>query len=979
MKKRLSLFLVFALLFTASVPMLGVQAATLAGAGTAADPYQITSYEDLLAMESITGNYNREFKLMNNITMPKDTMIPYLEGQFDGDGHTIEVNITGIVEGNVGLFKYLKYGSGIRNLIVDGTVTAVAGNASASGFVALMDGANAFRSCVNKANVSNTGTGDGTAGVAGFAGSFKSGGIAFYDCVNEGTITGVNAAAAGGIVGRRTNSAIKEFVNCKNTGIVQADGYTGYVGGIAGDLRALSGSSSLIKLCSNYGKVTGNTSSGFVGGIVGYAQDITSIETSYNAGVVTNTNGSAGGILGYSNKATMPVTNCFNAGEVNSTKTGQKGYAIVYNNAAMSNSYNVYPGLPLTSMTSGGTNNYNILTVGIAAETGTTLLSAEAMKSASSYTDWDFETVWTTGNEAYPYPQQQENMVTQPITVPDPQLPDFTEGTGSVSDPYIIKTEDEFKKIKDNPGSAFKLANNIDLTNVEYVPFNFSGTLDGNDKTVKVAIKSTADTVGLFSTASGSVTIKNLTVAGSVEGKSYVGGLIGNASGMTSPSRIENCVNLATVTGTGERIGGIMGTDYPSSGRDFTFTDLSNEGKISGSDYVGGIIGMSHHDVKNSRNIAVIEAGRVAGGMIGWTYGKGASNCYNSGDIIARATVGGIIGLYEGDPAGRVENCYNTGEITVTASGNTVFGGILGEMGDAKSKKTLTIANCYNIGKARNAFAFNPITTVPTDTKRPDYIVGTIVETNCFYLSPEKEAASNGGASAPKTVEELKASAGDLGSAFAAGTGAYAFPQLVAVNNDAASPVFHVVTVTSNGNGTTTPNCPVYVADGKTLTIVPRAEDGYIVKEISFNGTAIPGVASYETPAITEDSAVIITFALPAPEQAVIPCTAAFSAVEGGAPMGIVFGTIQFGASNPIVEYGMLIASDVSIALEDFNLENSSVTIAKGVAAFNAKGQYGIKFIGAEMTGKTYSTRAYVKYADGTVLYGDILVPFTAQ
>ena len=63
-------------------------------------------------------------------------------------------------------------------------------------------------------------------------------------------------------------------------------------------------------------------------------------------------------------------------------------------------------------------------------------------------------------------------------------------------------------------------------------------------------------------------------------------------------------------------------------------------------------------------------------------------NCTNSGNVIGKASVAGIVG---GIPLmGSIENCYNEGEI----NGNNNIGGIVGAL-----NPNTTVRNCYNTGR----------------------------------------------------------------------------------------------------------------------------------------------------------------------------------------------------------------------------------------------------------------------------------------
>lgn len=117
-------------------------------------------------------------------------------------------------------------------------------------------------------------------------------------------------------------------------------------------------------------------------------------------------------------------------------------------------------------------------------------------------------------------------------------------GTGTITDPYIIQTPQQFMEIKHNLSAHYKLGNDLDFTGIIYEPIgtsaeNFTGSLDGaNFKILNLTIsKSDTDYIGLFA-YSRNAEIKNLHLENiDITGRSYVGGLVAH---MTN-SKINNC------------------------------------------------------------------------------------------------------------------------------------------------------------------------------------------------------------------------------------------------------------------------------------------------------------------------------------------------------------------------------------------------------------------------------------------------------
>ncbi len=102
---------------------------------------------------------------------------------------------------------------------------------------------------------------------------------------------------------------------------------------------------------------------------------------------------------------------------------------------------------------------------------------------------------------------------------------------------------------------------------------------------------SSSDVTGGYSDTGGLVgecyrgVITNCWSSGNVKGNNCVGGLIGSSSGVSDEVVISNCYSLGNVTGTGQDIGGLIGTS------DGTITNCYSASSVSGDDYVGGFAG----------------------------------------------------------------------------------------------------------------------------------------------------------------------------------------------------------------------------------------------------------------------------------------------------------------------------------------------------------------------------------------------------
>lgn len=123
-------------------------------------------------------------------------------GVFDGQNHTVTLNLTKTDMTCAGLFGCITTGSVIKNVITAGSVTGNNFTAGLAGCVVIQDGANArIENCINNADVTAvTGAGGGITG--GMDRSFLSDatmGVDIIRCGNTGTIS--SAHFAGGISG----------------------------------------------------------------------------------------------------------------------------------------------------------------------------------------------------------------------------------------------------------------------------------------------------------------------------------------------------------------------------------------------------------------------------------------------------------------------------------------------------------------------------------------------------------------------------------------------------------------------------------------------------------------------------------------------------------------------------------------------------------------------------------------------------------
>ena len=181
----------------------------------------------------------------------------------------------------------------------------------------------------------------------------------------------------------------------------------------------------------------------------------------------------------------------------------------------------------------------------------------------------------------------------------------------------------------------------------------FKGIFDGNNHALTVNI-SASGYIGLFGYIQDA-TIKRVKLAGIVNGESDADGGHGGLVGYSKNGIVENCHNSATLNCAYKRNGGIVGYNEYGTIRYCTNSgsvrSCSNSGSVSGDLYIGGIVGESYSEPFRASTTS------------GIVYG------YNEGEITGSDGVAGIVG--EADN-GLIQSCYNVGKIT--CSGESVHG-----------------------------------------------------------------------------------------------------------------------------------------------------------------------------------------------------------------------------------------------------------------------------------------------------------------
>ena len=321
-------------------------------------------------------------------------------------------------------------------------------------------------------------------------------------------------------------------------------------------------------------------------------------------------------------------------------------------------------------------------------------------------------------------------------------------GTGTAEDPFLIQDIDDLIWFRDEvnagntyAGKTIKLADDIDLGSKEWTPIGnssnqFMGYFDGNDKTISnLKITGNNRYVGLFGyikgngmSSSTTPSVKDLTLTNvSVSGDYYVGGL----SGQAYTCNITNVHVSGTVSGT-RYVGGLVGHVYTY------FKDCSFTGEATCSfDALGGIAGAGDCRAYDCSVIGTVSGSNWVGGIVGnGQEGTSAVGCYVKANVSTSSNwyfgVGGIAGVAgHGYTGSEFRNNYFDGEVYL--EGTKVDAIIMGivNANDNASIGTVVEGNSWNT-------AYYPAET-------PVYVVAEIAKSDA---TPDQWKA---GASAEKS------------------------------------------------------------------------------------------------------------------------------------------------------------------------------------------------------------------------------------
>ena len=213
------------------------------------------------------------------------------------------------------------------------------------------------------------------------------------------------------------------------------------------------------------------------------------------------------------------------------------------------------------------------------------------------------------------------------------------------------------------------LDTDIDLTGKDWTPIgtsvdnSYKGTFDGGGHTITGLTFTTNDEyAGLFGWLNRAGTVKNVVMEGvQITSNQIYGGSIGGVAGY-SWGTIENCSVSGSVSGT-VYVGGVVGAQIGGS-----ITGCSSSATVKGTVDVGGVAGQTNGGATltacyatGNVTLEIDPRKNIAGGsLVGFNGGNGVRACYATGNVTSTgSSTGNVhIGGFFGDNYTSVTACY---------------------------------------------------------------------------------------------------------------------------------------------------------------------------------------------------------------------------------------------------------------------------------------------------------------------------------
>ena len=297
-----------------------------------------------------------------------------------------------------------------------------------------------------------------------------------------------------------------------------------------------------------------------------------------------------------------------------------------------------------------GSNTYTALVAPQSVVAGTAFITCTFTNGKTFVYKMKNATDWQAGGE-----------YTYTVSLTAAKDPGYTiEGNGS----YTVTSADGLMHVADlvNGGKTdinITLDKNIDLTGKDWTPIgtdydnSYKGTFDGGGHTITGLTFTTNDEyAGLFGWLNRAGTVKNVVMEGvQITSNQIYGGSIGGVVGY-GWGTIENCSVSGSVSGT-VYVGGVVGAQIGGS-----ITGCSSSATVKGTVDVGGVAGQTNSSATLTACYAtgnvIIEMDpkkNIAGGsLVGMNAGSSLLACYATGNVTSTGSstgymhIGGFLG-----------------------------------------------------------------------------------------------------------------------------------------------------------------------------------------------------------------------------------------------------------------------------------------------------------------------------------------------
>ena len=329
-------------------------------------------------------------------------------------------------------------------------------------------------------------------------------------------------------------------------------------------------------------------------------------------------------------------------------------------------------GVQLTGLSTEGGNPAEIIPYDKGSNTYTALVAPQSVAAGTAFITCTF-----TNGKTFVYKMknatdwQAGGEYTYTVSLTAAKDPGYTiEGNGS----YTVTSAEGLMHVADlvNGGKTdinITLDKNIDLTGKDWTPIgtdydnSYKGTFDGGGHTITGLTFTTNDEyAGLFGWLNRAGTVKNVVMEGvQITSNQIYGGSIGGVVGY-SWGTIENCSVSGSVSGT-VYVGGVVGAQIGGS-----ITGCSSSATVKGTVDVGGVAGQTNSSATltacyatGNVTIEINPAKNIAGGsLVGMNAGSSLLACYATGNVTSTgSSTGNVhIGGFLGDNYTTVTACY---------------------------------------------------------------------------------------------------------------------------------------------------------------------------------------------------------------------------------------------------------------------------------------------------------------------------------